>query len=172
MQRDVMHALQGHTVWQTGLHACLVNSANTHLHLHQPSAQQQIRGTAWWPTQWANGARHANLQTTLVSTAPQTSCSLDPLLNLNVQVEHTAMAPLTHAPDAKRVTIQKRLGLHQQRPASLVRQVQVQVQVFTQGPRNGRIKLCNCANREIQLSNLLCGRFVFRNHRHNGVHHM
>jgi hypothetical protein len=31
---------------------------------------------------------------------------------------------------------------------------QVQVQVFTQRPRNGRIKLCNCANREIQLSNL------------------
>jgi hypothetical protein len=31
---------------------------------------------------------------------------------------------------------------------------QVQVQVFTQRPRNGRIKLCNCANREVQLSNL------------------
>ncbi len=30
----------------------------------------------------------------------------------------------------------------------------VQVQVFTQRPRNGRIKLCNCANREIQLSKL------------------
>jgi hypothetical protein len=26
---------------------------------------------------------------------------------------------------------------------------QVQVQVFTQRPRNGRIKLCNCANREV-----------------------
>ncbi len=29
-----------------------------------------------------------------------------------------------------------------------------QVQVFTQRPRNGRIELCNCANREIQLSKL------------------
>ena len=27
--------------------------------------------------------------------------------------------------------------------------VQVQVQFFTQRPRNGRIKLCNCANRVI-----------------------
>jgi hypothetical protein len=32
--------------------------------------------------------------------------------------------------------------------------VQVQVQVFTQRPRNGRIKLCHFANREIQLSKL------------------
>ncbi len=31
----------------------------------------------------------------------------------------------------------------------------VQVQVFTQRPRNGRIKLCNCANREIQLLDLV-----------------
>ncbi len=30
----------------------------------------------------------------------------------------------------------------------------VQVLVFTQRPRNGRIKLCNCANREIQLGKL------------------
>jgi len=29
-----------------------------------------------------------------------------------------------------------------------------QVQVFTRRPRNGRIKLCNCANTEIQLSKL------------------
>ncbi len=26
------------------------------------------------------------------------------------------------------------------------------VQGFTQRPRNGRIKLCNCANREVQLN--------------------
>jgi len=33
--------------------------------------------------------------------------------------------------------------------------VQVQVQVYTQRPRNGRIKLCDCANRETQLSKQL-----------------
>jgi hypothetical protein len=33
--------------------------------------------------------------------------------------------------------------------AQLILKTQVQVQVFTQRPRNGRIKLCNCANREI-----------------------
>ncbi len=30
----------------------------------------------------------------------------------------------------------------------------VKFQVFTQRPRNGQIKLCNCANREIQLNKL------------------